>query len=391
MSKKNFDYKRKMQAKKVSRSSKMRKVFASSAAASLLAFNTLPAVAGASTAGEALTNPKIASSSAILNIAPYASLAEVRLLTDINIDANLTDSEDPNYYNLNLGLTGTGLADVELISPDRTVVFYAPDLAGQLEHSGGTASVSVDILPITMGDLPALDGALEGLQGTLTGLVTGLISGINDALPALIPPSLVEINGLDELNAAIDNLNNLNDALADVLAYSDDVEYTVDNENGTIAVTFSDGLGNHLETAVVDVVQSALDDVSNAVNNLEINILSDLPIVGDLLNSLTNDLLLPLVGNVTEEVTNLATELTDGTIDLSNDLASAQVIGNTSVNLDVLVNKPAGVNGEVVIEGAGVQDSVIDAALLESLEDSTTVTFDEDDESDSDSDSDSDS
>lgn len=313
------------------------------------------------------------------NITPFASLSEVQLLTDVVIDANLTpDVEQPpesQQYNLNLNLNGIGLADTELTSPNRVVVFYAPDLAGKLIHSGGTANVQVDILPLTMDDLPVLNTALEGLQGTLTGLVTGLISGINDALPLLIPPSLVEINGLDELNTAINNLNNLNTALANVLSYTDSVQYTV-NDDGTIIVDFSDGLGNHLETAVTDIVQAALDDVNTAVNNLEINILSLLPIVGDLLSSLTNSLLVPLIGNVTGAVNTLGTSLTNGVIDLTNDLASAQVIGDTNISLDVLVNNPPGdVEGTVPVLGAGIQSSVIDLALLNSMQSQDTISF----------------
>lgn len=311
------------------------------------------------------------------NIVPFASLTEVQLLTDVMINANLTEPAEGESYNLNLNLSGTGLTDVELVSPDRVVVFYAPDLADQLEHNGGTAAVEIDILPLTMNDLPALNTALEGLQGTLTGLVTGLLTGIDAALPAIIPSWLVEVNGIDGLNVAIDNLNNLNTALADVLSYNGNLQYTV-NADGTVVVNFSDGLGNHLETAVIDIVQSALNDLNTAVNNLEINILSGLPIVGDLLNSLTNDLLLPLVGNVTSLVTDFSTNLTNGTINLTNDLASANVIGNTNVNLDVLVSNPPGeVGGTIPVFGAGIQDSAIDLMLLNSLQSQTTVTFPE--------------
>lgn len=313
------------------------------------------------------------------SITPFASLSEVQLLTDVVIDATLTpDNERPpedQLYNLNLNLNGKGLADVELASPNRVAVFHAPDLAGELVHSGGTATVQVDILPLTMNDLPVLNTALEGLQGSLTGLVTGLLTGIDAALPLLIPPSLVEVNGIDELNAAIDNLNNLNTALGDVSSYTDNVEYIV-NADGTIVVDFSDGLGNHLETAVIDIAQAALNDVNDAVNNLEINILSWLPIVGDLLSSLTNDLLIPLVGEVIGLVNTLGTNLTNGVIDLTNDLASAQVIGNTNVNLDVSVNNPPGdVEGTVPVLGAGIQDSVIDLALLNSLQSQDTIAF----------------
>lgn len=310
-------------------------------------------------------------------IVPFASLAEVQLLTDVSIEADLNKPVDGEQYTMSLNLQGIGAAEVKLVNPDRIVVFHAPDLAGQLVNNDGTTSVKIDILPITMADLPALDTALEGLTGTLDGLVTGLGTDIRDALPLGISPSLVEVNGLDELNAAIDNLSNLNTALDDVLSYTDDVTYTV-NRDGTIVVNFSDGLGNHLETAVTDIVQSALDDVTAAVENLKINLLDGIPFVGDLLSSLTNDLLFPLVGDITDTLNVVSTGLTNGTIDLTNSLASAQVIGNTNVNLDVLVNNPPGdVSGKIPVFGAGIQDSVIDIALLDSLQSQTIVKFPE--------------
>lgn len=143
----------------------MRKVFASSAAASLLAFNTLPAVASASTAGEALTNPKIASSSAILNVAPFASLAEVRLLENVNVDATLNQPADGEDYDLALNLSGTGVANVEALNPDRVVAFSIPELAGQM-YQKGSADVSVDLTAITMDDIPAVGGLVTTLTGS---------------------------------------------------------------------------------------------------------------------------------------------------------------------------------------------------------------------------------
>src|SRR5690625_5122489 len=57
------------------------------------------------------------------NVAQAASLAEVQLLTDVTIGAELTEANE-DFYNLNLNLNGTGLADAEVASPERTVVFY---------------------------------------------------------------------------------------------------------------------------------------------------------------------------------------------------------------------------------------------------------------------------
>src|SRR5690625_42591 len=54
------------------------------------------------------------------NKAYAASLAEVRLLENINIDTELVELDE--HYELNLVVSGTGLADLELVSPDRTFV-----------------------------------------------------------------------------------------------------------------------------------------------------------------------------------------------------------------------------------------------------------------------------
>src|SRR5699024_9104089 len=289
------------------------------------------------------------------------SLANVQLLSDVSISADNTE----NPYEIALSMTGTGLAEAELAAPDRVGVFYIPELAGHMNEAG-QADVRVEILPITMEDLPALGSAVNGLTGTLTGLVTWLVEGIDDLLPSLIPSDLVEIKGLTELNSAIDNLNNLDSALGDLLAYEDQVDVVVNND-GSIVINFTDGLGEHLETAIKEIVQASLNDVSDAVNALEINILSGLPIVGGLLDNITNQLLIPFVGNVTNELTNLTDDLTNGVIDLTEDLAGVQVIGEVSINANIIVDEPAsdyGVYGEVDVYGSALNTTVIDIQLL---------------------------
>src|SRR5699024_6658090 len=289
MSGKNIDYNRKMRSNQVRKNKRLRKVIVSTAFAGVLIASPI------SFNGENLSYKNVLST----NTVSAESLANVQLLSDVSISAD----NAINPYEVSLSMTGTGLAEAELLAPDRVGVFYIPELAGHM-HEAGQADVRVEILPITMDDLPALGSAVNGLTGTLTGLVTGLVEGIDDLLPAIIPPSLVKINGLTELNVAIDNLNNLDSALEDLLAYEDQVDVVVNND-GSIVIEFTDGLGNHLETAIKDIVQSLLDDVSNAVNALEINILSGLPIVGDILDNITNQLLLPLIGNVTNELTKI--------------------------------------------------------------------------------------
>src|SRR5699024_4852792 len=259
---KNVDYIQRMRNNQIRRSKRLRKVIVTTAFAGVLIASPI------SFNGENLSYKNVLNTSTV----SAESLANVQLLSNVSISADNT----ANPYEVSLSMTGTGLAEAELLAPDRVGVFYIPELAGHM-HEAGQADVRVEILPITMDDLPALGNAIDGLTGTLTGLVTGLIEGIDDLLPVLIPSELVEINGLTELNAAIDNLNNLNSALEDLLAYEDQVDVVVNND-GSIVVEFTDGLGNHLETAVKDIIQNSLDDVSDAVNALEINILSGLQI-----------------------------------------------------------------------------------------------------------------
>src|SRR5699024_6128055 len=176
------------------------------------------------------------------------------------------------------------------------------------------------------------------------------------------------------------------------LAYEDQVDVVVNND-GSIVIEFTDGLGNHLETAIKDIVQSLLDDVSNAVNALEINILSGLPIVGDILDNITNQLLLPLIGNVTNELTSFTDDLTDGIIDLTEDLAGVQVIGEVSINASLTVDEPAsdyGVYGEVDVYGSALNTSVIDIQLLSGLQDKDILNFPESDDNDGSNDGDND-
>lgn len=296
----------------------------------------------------------------INNVMPFASFTEVQLLTDVAITSDLNEPDEGERYNLNLNLTGTGIADVELVNPDRTVVFHAPDLAGQLVHSGGTANVQVDILPINLQEnLPTLYNLINPLTNTLT-------TTIQTLLTVIAANPLATVNGIDELTASLDALNNLDDALDDVLSYSDNVEYII-GDNGTVVVSFTDGLGNHLNTAVQNIVLQLLNDVSEAIGDLSVSGVGSI-LINPVLNILT--------GLVQTTVTPLINNVASGSVDLVENLASANVIGNTNVNLDVLVNNPPGdVSGKIPVFGAGIQDSVIDIALLDSLQSQTTVTF----------------
>lgn len=352
MSKQNIDYKRKMQAKKVSRKNKMRKVFATSAAASLLAFNTLPAAASAntgSTAGNALTNPNISTLAAITNVAPFASLAEVQLLSNVNVDATLTDSEDPNFYNLALNLSGNATG-VQVIDPEKNIIFYADELAGKLSPNG-TATVQVDLLPLNLEqDFPGV----YNLVGTVT---EGLSSTVQQLVNLVNANPLWTVNGLEDLTASLDVINNLNVALQDLTSYTDEVEVTV-GPNGELVVNISNGLGQYLETAIQDLVVQALNDIIDAINNLSISGPG---------SSLANPVLDTLSGLVTTVVQPAINDVGDGVIDIANVLGSAQVLGTTNVSLNALLDNPAGVSGDVDVYGAGVQTAAIDLQLLTSL------------------------
>lgn len=310
------------------------------------------------------------------------SLANVQILSDIEINANLEDRANP--YELELQMRGTGLADVELINPERVGIFYIPELAGKME-SNGQAEVRVEILPITLDDLPALKVAVGNLTGTATTLVGGVVDALDQILgknPLLKP--FVSIEGLDEVNTAIDNLNKLDESLADLLAYEDQINVVI-LPNGAITVDFSDGLGNHLDTAVNDLVTELVNDLLNAVGNLEIRVLddfSDIPGLGPVLVGVVNDLILggivsELLGGITGGLQPVITEVTKATTNITTQLAGLQVIGETLIKANIFVDKPSGVTGEIPVYGAGVQTSVINLPLLSSLTDKTTITFNE--------------
>src|SRR5699024_9618867 len=152
---------------------------------------------------------------------------------------------------------GQGLASAELVNTETSAVFYASDLAGKMAPNG-QAEVSVQILPITMGDLGNLDDVIGGVTSTLNETVGEVLSVVDELQSSLIPNEFLTIEGIEELQGAVDALNNLDEATADVLEYNDQVE-TVVHEDGTVTVDFSDGIGNHIDSAVNDIVIEALN------------------------------------------------------------------------------------------------------------------------------------
>ncbi|WP_458413112.1 adhesive domain-containing protein [Schinkia sp. CFF1] len=306
------------------------------------------------------------------------SLADINLLKDVDVKATL-DETKADHYEVALSLSGTGLANAELVGPDKVVVFYAPDLAGKM--SVGKASVRVEILPITMDDLPALSSAVDGLTGSLTKLVSGLVSGIDNAVNGTLLAGIISINGLDKINIALDKLNNIDDALTDLLAYEEQVPAVV-QDNGLIIVDFSEGLGQHLETTVKNVVIDLVNEVLNAVNGLEIKLLSGVPILGDILNGLLTDLVMkpivkPLLSAVTISAKGILNGLANGVIDLTDDLADIQLIGHTTVSVNTSFQKPSEVQGTIKIYGAAINNSLINVSVLSKEADFDTITINE--------------
>src|SRR5699024_6020040 len=291
--------------------------------------------------------------------ASAASLADVQLFENVDITATLTE-KDVDPHELALNMTSTSLVNLELVGPQRVALFDVSELAGKLQKNG-TASVQVEILPITMDDVPALSSALQGVQGAINGLVNTLLDDIlQHPLVTSNPLVSVEVEGLSELQTAVANLTNLDNILTTILKdYTDSVDYTI-NPDGTIVVEYTDGLGNHLEGLIQEAVAQAVSDVNNAVNALEIKASGLIGgLLGPIIEGVTNDLLLPLVGEVTNVLSTLTDQIANGTINLTNDLASAQILGETNISLNVLVDNPVGLEGDVLVKGASITTTVI--------------------------------
>lgn len=282
--------------------------------------------------GNVLTNPSAYASA--------ASLTEFQLLTDVAVNAQLGDADENGLYDLGLSLTGRGLADAELFGPERTVIFYSPDLADKWTVEG-PAQVRVEILPVTMDALPTVGNLIGDITQQLNTTVNDLVAAVDRIVNNPITAPLIRVSGLTELQDALSALNNIDGALADLLAYNDEVEAVV-QPDGSILVNFSDGLGNHLESAVQDVVVQLLNDVVDAIGNVSIDILGGgISVPLEPLQALVQ----PLLG--------LIDNISSGAVDLSNDLAGVQLLGRTEVTLNTKVDG-TDASGEVPIYGAGV-------------------------------------
>src|SRR5699024_10569580 len=323
-----------------------------------------------------------------------ATLAEVNLLQSTNVTATANDTND-----FALEVSGQSLANLELLGPERVAVFKL-DLSGlsqevqdQIEIVASDANVSVDLTAVTMDDLPVLNNAIGGITSTATGLVEDVLKVVDDLQKSIIPDRLLTIEGISELEQALAALNNLDQAISDVLQYNASLATTV-GPNGELIVDFSDGLGQHLETAVNEVVIETLENLVGALNGVRLAILpgeENIPGVGLIIGGL-NSTINGVLGGVTSlvgEVTGVLDQLTDGVLDLSTDLAHVQALGNFTVSIpSVKVNNAnsctIGDVGEqgAQVKGAIVSTNAIDLTLLSSLDasDDITVTVEEGEE-----------
>ncbi len=295
-----------------------------------------------------------------------ASLAEVKLLTNVELESVLSELEE--HYNLNLNLTGQGDTSVELINPDKTAVFYAEEFAGLLENDGNPATVNVELTAITLEDLPTLEAAISDVTGTVTDLLNNVIE-VADYASDL---EVLSVDGLDEFQTAVNNLNNIDDALANLLAYEDTVPMQV-NDDGSVVVNFTDGLNHHVETAVKDVVVSTIQDLINAIDNIDITVDGDLGPLAPVINALI-DTIESSIDAVTPVLNGLITDVQDGSLNILEEVGSLQVLGETSIEGDVLVSKSSDLSGDVTVYGSAANTSTIDAELLSSLDGSDVVT-----------------
>src|SRR5699024_8499258 len=237
---------------------------------------------------------------------------------------------------------------------------------------------------------PVLNNAIGGITSTATGLVGNILKAVDDLQSSIIPNSLLTIEGISELEQALAALNNVDQAISDVLQYNTTQAVTI-GENGELIVDFSDGLGQHLETAVNDVVIETLENLVGALNGVKLAILpgaESIPGVGLIISGL-NSAINGVLGGVTSlvgEVTGVLDQLTDGVLDLSTDLAHVQALGQFNVNIpSVKINNAnsctIGDVGEqgAQVKGAIVSDNNIDLTLLGTLEasDDITVTVEE--------------
>src|SRR5699024_7281776 len=239
-----------------------------------------------------------------------ATLGEINLLQQTNVSASAVEGMENTF---DLSLSGKSIANLELIGPERIANFYVDlenipaDVRDGIEIvAQGDGHVRVEILPISLEDLPGVGDLLNTITGTLTGTVDELLDVINRIVNNPLTSNFIEVEGIDELGQAIAALNNLESALSDVLAYDANVPVHIDGN--VVSVDFTDGVGNHLEGIVKDLVYETVTNVIDAIDGLKINILPGLPSIPGIPDPRN------IINGLLGEVTGLASALAEDVI-----------------------------------------------------------------------------
>jgi hypothetical protein len=305
----------------------------------------------------------------------FAALGDVQLFTDGELQATSTDNGDGSYV---VGLTYTGSTlNATLTGSDKQAVFYSEDLTGLLT-ADGDATVNVTLLPITLNDLDIGGLDVSGTVNTLATTLTDLVDTItNDVIGSATIGNLVTVQGLDELQLALDNLNTLGDRLEALGVYTDEIPYTI-NPDGTIVVDFNNGLGSFLEDTVNNLLVSTIDDIQTAIAAIDITLIPVDPIT-DAANQLIVDPILDGVVATALGAANTALTTAEGIIvqvpPLLNDALGAQILGKTTISLNVIVTDP--LVPSTTIYAAAVQEAIVDLSFLGDSTAFAEVIFDE--------------
>src|SRR5699024_4954512 len=147
-----------------------------------------------------------------------ATLGELNLLQSTNVNASAVVGAENTF---NLELSGKSLANLELVGPDRIANFHfnMDDIPAEVRDNieivaEGNGHVRVEILPISLEDLPGVGGALNTITGTLTGAVNELLGVVDSLVNNPLTSPFIKVNGISELGQSIDALNNLETALS---------------------------------------------------------------------------------------------------------------------------------------------------------------------------------
>jgi hypothetical protein len=119
--------------------------------------------------------------------ASAASVADIDVLTQTNVNATLNEPAEGEDYRLQLNVNTGSVAGLDVVGTNQRVIVHSDDLAGLwYPIEGETATVTVQILPITMDNLPVVDGLLRGTLGTTTSLINEILGLVDGTLGTLL-------------------------------------------------------------------------------------------------------------------------------------------------------------------------------------------------------------